>query len=126
MCLLVDDDLDDHDIFSLALQEAESTVEVVRAYDGEEALERLEAADEILPDVIFMDLNMPGMDGKECLAEIRRREHLNDIPVVIYSTSVLIQDMIDVQNLGASAFIVKSAELSELTSSLKHFFRSNH
>jgi CheY-like chemotaxis protein len=120
--LLVDDDLDDHEIFSLALQEADKPVEVVRAYDGVEALNYLEDSDGDLPEFIFLDLNMPRMNGMHCLQAIRKSEHLSHIPVVIYSISCEIKDLIDAQALGAKAFIVKSASINELTMALKDFF----
>jgi len=121
--LLVDDDLDDHEIFSLALQEADKPVDLVRAYDGVEALAYLDDQGSDLPDFIFLDLNMPRMNGKQCLEQIKKERHLIDIPVVIYTTSSEIKDLIDAQELGAKAFIVKSASINELTSALKDFFQ---
>jgi CheY-like chemotaxis protein len=125
VCLLVDDDLDDHEIFSLALQEADNPIEVVRAYDGVEALTQLRNHDIDLPDFIFLDLNMPRMNGKQCLEQIKKDSNLKDIPVVIYSTSCEIKDLIDAQKLGAIAFIVKSASINELTLALRDFFGSS-
>jgi CheY-like chemotaxis protein len=120
--LLVDDDLDDHEIFSLALREAEKPLEVIRAYDGMEALSYLADWHDDPPDFIFLDLNMPRMNGKQCLREIRKNEHFSHIPVVIYSISSEIKDLIDAQSLGAKAFIVKSASIHELTMALRDFF----
>lgn len=120
--MLVDDDLDDHEIFSLALQEAKRAVEVIRAYDGVEALARLRSGDIDRPDFIFLDLNMPRMNGKQCLEQLKSDADLKDIPVVIYSTSSEIRDLIDAQRLGALAFIVKSASIHELTDALDDFF----
>lgn len=122
ICLLVDDDLDDHEIFSLALKEANDPVEVVRAYDGVEALCHLRDAAHERPDFIFLDLNMPRMNGKQCLQQIREDSELKSIPVVIYSTSSEIKDLIDAQHLGAIAYIVKSASIHELTMALEDFF----
>ena len=124
ICLLVDDDLDDHEIFSLALQESESPVEVVRAYDGFEALSHLRDKRFERPDFIFLDLNMPRMNGKQCLQQLKDDLNLKDIPVVIYSTSSEIKDLIDAQRLGATAFIVKSSSIHELTLALRDFFRT--
>jgi len=123
ICLLVDDDLDDHEIFSLALQDTHHHVEVVRAYDGVEAINFLKNPDEKLPDYIFLDLNMPRMNGAQCLAEIRKYDELKDIPVVIYSTSSEIKDLIEAQKLGATAYIVKSSSIIDLTLALKDFFK---
>jgi CheY-like chemotaxis protein len=122
ICLLVDDDLDDHEIFSIALQEANTPIELVRAYDGVEALEHLNDSRQALPDFIFLDLNMPRMNGKQCLEQLKQQEDFKDIPVVIYSTSSEIKDLMDAQDLGAIAFIVKSPSIRELAMALKDFF----
>lgn len=120
--MLVDDDLDDHEIFSLALLEAKKPIDLVRAYDGVEALTHLRNDDLEKPDFIFLDLNMPRMNGKQCLEQLKGDTSLRDIPVVIYSTSSEIRDLIDVQRLGAIAYIVKSASIRELTMALTDFF----
>lgn len=125
ICLLVDDDLDDHEIFSLALKEANDPVEIVRAYDGVEALCHLRDNAHERPDFIFLDLNMPRMNGKQCLEQIKEDSHLRSIPVVIYSTSSEIKDLIDAQHLGAIAYIVKSASIHELTMALEDFFQEH-
>jgi CheY-like chemotaxis protein len=125
ICMLVDDDLDDHEIFSLALQEAEQPIELQRAYDGVEALSNLRRNPPDRPDIIFLDLNMPRMNGKQCLQQLKMDPSLKDIPVVIYSTSSEIRDLIDAQAMGAVAFIVKSASLQDLTMALKDFFQDH-
>lgn len=125
ICLLIDDDLDDHEIFSLALKEANDPVEVVRVYDGIEALHHLRDEAYDRPDFIFLDLNMPRMNGKQCLEEIKDDSNLKNIPVVIYSTSSEIKDLIDAQRLGAIAYIVKSASIHELTMALEDFFQDH-
>jgi CheY-like chemotaxis protein len=125
ICMLVDDDLDDHEIFSLALQEAEKDIEIVRAYDGVDALSQLRNTDFQLPDFIFLDLNLPRMNGMQCLEELKLDDMLRNIPVVIYSTSSEIGDLLDAQRLGAAAFIVKSTSIQELIMALRHFFGDN-
>jgi CheY-like chemotaxis protein len=123
ICLLVDDDLDDHEIFAIALKESKKSIDVVRAYDGVEALARLRDESFNRPDFIFLDLNMPKMDGKQCLEALKKNSELKEIPVVIYSTSSEIRDLIDAQRLGAIAFIVKSASIQELAAALQDFFK---
>src|ERR1700739_3500683 len=89
---LIDDDADDREIFSLALGKADQKVKCVVARDGEEALDILKGNKEFTPDSIFLDLNMPRMDGRECLVEIRKIERLKNIPICIYTTSSLEKD----------------------------------
>ncbi len=116
-CLLIDDDVDDHEIFSMALEDAGLSVELISEYSAPAALDRLCSAAR-LPDIIFLDLNMPKIGGKQCLAEIRKKEHLKAIPVVIYSTSADIRDLIETKELGATAYVVKSSKLDDLIAAL--------
>ena len=120
-CLLIDDDLDDHEIFSMALEDLDRPVKLVSEFNPVSALSRLEHTDE-RPDIIFLDLNMPRMNGKQCLEEIRKFPHLNETPIVIYSTSSEIRDLIDTRELGATAYVVKSSRISDLTAALNDFF----
>jgi DNA-binding response OmpR family regulator len=120
-CLLIDDDHDDHEIFMMALENVEKPVKLISEYNAASALSRLRNLTE-LPDVIFLDLNMPKMNGKQCLVEIRKEKHLNKIPVIVYSTSSEIKDLIETQELGATAYIVKSSSVRELSLALNDLF----
>jgi len=120
-CLLVDDDEDDREIFIIALRDVGEHIGCVLASDGMDALEKLRTA-EVLPDFIFIDLNMPRMDGKECIAEIKKDERLNDIPVVIYSTSSNATDRADAARLGALHFFTKPPSIAALSAALSEIF----
>ena len=122
-CLLVDDDEDDAEIFSIALNEANPAIQCLTASDGLEALQML-GDPAFIPDYIFLDLNMPLMTGKECLVEIRKRPHLLNTPVIIFSTSASQRDISETQNLGASCFITKPPLISILTERLLEIFES--
>src|SRR6266498_4371797 len=73
---------------------------------GKEALQLLQNAI-VKPHYIFMDLNLPVMNGKECLREIKKKPRFADTPVIIYSTSKLKTDMEEVYKLGATHFLTK-------------------
>jgi|SRR5687768_11735840 len=120
-CLLVDDDEDDKEIFSLALSEANPAIDCRVASNGIEAL-RMLGDPAFIPDYIFLDLNMPLMSGKECLVEIRKRRHLNDTPVIIFSTSASQKDVLETMALGASSFITKPPLISTLADKLSEVF----
>lgn len=123
-CLLVDDDEDDSEIFALAVSEADPSVDCIFASDAVSALAMLE--DKLfVPDFIFLDLNMPLMSGRECLVEIRKRQHLSDTPVIIYTTSASQRDMEDTHQLGASFFITKPPLISALTGKLLAVFKGS-
>jgi len=113
--LLVEDDKDDQLFFSDAISEIEDVVLQNVASNGIEALRMLETST-ALPDLIFMDINMPMMNGIECLIQIIRNPHLKNIPVVILSTDISGAELIC--NLGAKAFIKKPADRTTLRTKL--------
>ncbi|MGK4566267.1 response regulator [Flavobacterium sp. 3HN19-14] len=121
--LLVDDDPDDQMLFSEALSEANAAVIYTSANDGVEALEQLNPGGKPLPDLIFMDVNMPRMDGISCLKEIRKIEQLRGIPVVMYSTSSYYQK--ECYEYGALDYIEKPTDYSKLCNTLKNILSSH-
>lgn len=118
---LIDDDVDDREIFALALAEIDDSISCVTAANGVEALFRLKESS-VKPDCIFLDLNMPRMNGKQCLKEIKTHADLIDIPVVIYSTSSEPRDIEETKSLGAAAFITKPPRIQELVNSIQSVF----
>ncbi|HEY9261804.1 response regulator [Chitinophaga sp.] len=111
--LLIDDDIDDRMIFGEVLKELAPDIIYHEAINGEDALTRL--SNHLIPDLIFLDLNMPRVDGKQFLAEIQQMEHLKHIPVIIYTTSSHESDKKETRELGASYFLTKPNSLHELT-----------
>lgn len=105
-CFLIEDDIDDQEIFLSALTAISPTLTCSTAFNGKEAFEKL-AFGEIKPELIFLDLNMPLMNGHEFLNALKHHEKICDIPVVILSTS---SDSFSVEqslNAGAVEFITK-------------------
>ncbi len=115
---LVDDDRDDREIFIEALAEIDNSFTCFTAENGEDAINKLHA-NAFAPDYIFLDLNMPRMNGRECLVEIKNIKRLVNIPVIIYTTSSLQKEKEELVKLGASTFITKPANFRELCHSLK-------
>ncbi len=103
--LLIDDDTDDSDLLYEALKEIDSSVQYEYASDGPEALSMLERIDR--PDLIFLDINMPGMSGWQCLSKIKAMEAFKDIPVIMYSTSSYQYEIDKAFELGALSFFTK-------------------
>jgi CheY-like chemotaxis protein len=112
--LLVDDDVDDVSLFKEVLQEVNPSIDFVSAADGQEAMTILKQHQTNVPDVIFLDLNMPRMDGKQCLTEIKRDPQLQRIPVIMYTTSCQSKDIEETMLKGAICFITKPSNLKEL------------
>lgn len=117
--LIIDDDDDDRSLFSDALGEVSSTVKCVSVSDGQEGLEILRDARQALPDLIFLDLNMPRLNGKQCLAEIKKIPELAHIPVIMYSTTKRIEDVEETQKLGAAYFLTKPALFNDICHAIK-------
>jgi len=112
--LLVDDDEDDCFLFREVLTEVDSSIQLVNAQNGKEALQMLWKENAVLPDLILLDLNMPKMDGKQCLDELKKDERLSQIPVFIYTTSSQSKDIEYTLQLGAECFITKPSSARDL------------
>ena len=104
--VLVDDDRDDQEIFRSACAKVDTSVHVVGFESGMLALEGLSSLPS-QPDVIFLDLNMPRLNGVEVLEELKHSSELKDIPVIIYSTSFDMRVKEKCSRLGAVAIMEK-------------------
>lgn len=111
--LVIDDDEDDRFFFEEAARETPLNLQLITATDGVNGLSLL-ATLASLPHLIFLDLNMPRMNGREFLKEIKTRDGLNAIPIIIYSTSKEPQDVADLHRLGASAYVQKPTSFDDL------------
>jgi CheY-like chemotaxis protein len=110
--LQIDDDTDDCDLFLEALQAVSNAI-YTSSNDPVEALRKL-TRQEIAPDVIFLDLNMPVMSGMEFLTEIKKNDIVKNIPVIIFSTSQFDDIKRQAKNHGAHDFISKPSDFNEL------------
>jgi len=118
--LLAEDDRDDCNFFKIALEVMPLPTHLTTVHDGEQAMKHLSENSEHLPDIIFLDVNMPRKDGLECLVEIKENEKLKNIPVVMLSTS---RDQDKIRNsfeLGANIYIRKPGDFSELAQAIHH------
>lgn len=116
-CFIIDDDDDDRELFDIALQNSNQPYRLTPVESGNKALEIL-AVDRNVPDFIFLDLNMPLLSGKECLAAIRQMPNLKNVAIIIYSTSSYIKDIEETKDLGANYFLSKTADLDRLSAIL--------
>jgi CheY-like chemotaxis protein len=112
--LLADDDVEDREIFTSAIKELSSDVEVRTSVNGKELMEMLHNEDSPLPDILFLDLNMPFKNGQECLHEIRSTERLRKLPVIIYSTSASREYIDQTYNSGANYYLPKPDSFRDL------------
>jgi CheY-like chemotaxis protein len=115
--ILVDDDLDDCDLFVEAVSFVHPLAEIVSKKDGEELMHYL-ATSSRMPDVIFLDLNMPRKNGRECLKELRGNKKFQTTPIIIFTTSLNPVDIQETFNQGASFFMRKPNSFEELKETL--------
>ena len=118
LILYAEDDSEDVEVFLEALKSIDESIACVVARDGAEAIDLLENS-VVLPDYIFLDVNMPGVGGKECLMRIRQNVNLAKTPVIIYTTSTRKNDMIEFKDLGATEYVIKPNTFSDLMHFLK-------
>src|SRR5690606_4470876 len=112
--MIVDDDPDDRDFFTDAVNMIFSTSQCLVAVNGEDALRKLQNETTPRPDYIFLDLNVPRIDGRSCLSAMKRDYHLKDIPVIMFSTTSDPGEIEETLKLGAVHFVVKPFKLGTL------------
>jgi len=114
--LLAEDDIDDQNIFQLALQEVDSKIDIQFVSNGKELLQLLSTKN---PDMLFLDLEMPYKNGLECLVEIRSNKNFEDLPVIVFSSTTKPSNVQTAYEMGANLFFIKPAVYSEYLSSIK-------
>jgi CheY-like chemotaxis protein len=116
--LLAEDEPADAHLVQVALKENRILADLYHVLDGREALEFLRQPQQPRPNLILLDLNMPRMDGRECLAAIKSDPAIKDIPVVILTTSDVERDIVSAYTLGAAGFITKPMDLEQFIKSI--------
>ena len=111
--MIVDDDADDRSFFVEALRQVNPLTKSIEAENGREALTKLQKLEQ-LPDYIFLDLNMPLMNGAELMAQLAANPLLRSIPVIVYTTSISPDDAKVTRELGARFYLPKSFDLGRL------------
>jgi CheY-like chemotaxis protein len=126
LIFMIDDDTDDQEVFSQTMGKVVPLAKCEFADDGVHALQKLRSPDpSFLPDLIFIDINMPRMNGIECLAEIKKLTHLIDVPAYMYSTSD--ESFIVAKSLSAGAvgFVKKEVHPKELENRLQKILKDH-
>lgn len=113
---LIDDDPDELDIFSEGLSEASPDCTCTWADSPFKALEILKT---VVPDIIFLDINMPRMDGFECLREIKKMDNVAGVPVILYSNGINDEACRKAVLLGAAGCVRKAADIPKLASIIR-------
>ncbi len=116
--LLADDEENDRLLFVDALNELKTKTIVQTVNDGVELMEYLTKAGNVLPQLLFLDLNMPKKNGIECLKEIKANDKLIDIAIAIFSTSLSENDIEETFINGANVYINKPSSFDALKQAL--------
>lgn len=112
--MLIEDSPSDRELARLALTRAKVSNLLLTAEDGEEALELLNDPEVPRPDLILLDLNMPGMDGREFLTLVKAHEDFRTIPVVVLTTSDSDEDIEQAYRSYCSGYVTKPIDLASL------------
>ena len=122
--LSAEDDLDDQFLLKKAINKADIGGRIDFVSDGKSLIERLTKQYEgHLPDILLIDLNLPIMDGLEVLKVLRECEGINELPVIILTTSNDQKDIDRCYGLGAKSFITKPDSFDELVEVTKSFYK---
>jgi CheY-like chemotaxis protein len=122
LVMLADDDSDDREQLEEVITGIHTAIQVLAVEDGLQLMNKLTNGVQPLPAILFLDLNMPGKSGKQCLVEIKNNPRLREIPVVIYSTSSNRRDIQDTHSNGASLYVPKPNSFKGLIAVMARVF----
>jgi CheY-like chemotaxis protein len=106
--LLADDDEDDRELFADIIHQVNGPIKLVCTTNGSELIDKLkDLSNNNLPDLLFLDLNMPGKDGRECLSEMKGSETFRQLRIIICSTSSSPDDINYAFDKGADLYLIK-------------------
>lgn len=123
--LLAEDDSDDQFLFTEALAQITTNTHLTIVGNGKKALDKLEEQKDPFPDIIFLDINMPIMDGIECLKKIRANHTLKDIPCLIFSTSTTESVVEHTYKAGANLYVTKPTHYNKLVKIIEKVLQLN-
>jgi CheY-like chemotaxis protein len=109
--MIAEDDDDDYYIFSVALEELSITVVLTRAKNGDILVRLLE---DKIPDILFLDLMLPGKDGRQCLREIRANNKYDALPVIMYTSLKNVEEIEFCYREGANLYVIKPTAYADL------------
>ena len=121
---LIDDDEDDQFMFKEVIESINPTLQCETATNGKIALDKLKVS-AYLPDIIFLDLNMPVMNGLEFLIQIKKEKVLSKIPVCIFTTSSILRDKELIKEFGAQFFLTKPNDFQVLRKKLQQILSAD-
>ena len=122
--LLIDDDKEDQEIFGDAVKEVDQNVTFVSEINSDLAIANINAMKKVRPEIIFLDLNMPRLNGKQLLSELKNDPDMSNIPVVMCSTFFGERDVVEISRLGAAHHMVKPTRFNELCEEIARILKT--
>lgn len=117
--LLVEDNYGDALLFKKAIERSSFTANTTVVEDGEQAVAMLvksgDFSDAVTPDLVFLDINLPKLNGKEVLMKVKADDRLKHIPIIVFTSSVAHMDVVRSYQLNANAYVLKPSDLSKLS-----------
>ena len=123
--IMADDDIGDRYLFKDAIQQINKNISLKLLEGGNELMNYLLNPRNILPDLIFLDINMPYKNGMMCLEEIRSHDRLKNLNVIIYSASSKLENIELSLNKGANLYFAKSSTFQDLINRLNRILKMN-
>ena len=118
--LLADDDSDDCLFFKQALSQIAPLATLTTVNDGEQLINYLTENEQNLPDVLFLDINMPRKNGLECVSEMKKNSKLKDVSIIMFSTSNSWDTINMLFKSGVNVYIHKPNDFSQLKQIIQH------
>jgi len=122
--VMIDDDTDDHEIFEIALRDTNSDFKCIFFPDCESALAYFSSKAVTPPGYVFIDINLPRINGDECLQQLQKLREFDNPCIVIYSTSIPDQWKPRLEQIGVDRFIQKKGSVQALIDDIKHLVRT--
>jgi CheY-like chemotaxis protein len=119
---LIDDDPDEQDFFEEALKDLDRGIQLIYGNDSRDAVKKLKRGN-FIPDFIFLDINMPSLNGWECMTQIQNLEHLLNTPIAIYSTTLPDSIPAEAESIRIAEMIRKQSSITDLKNVLNDFFK---
>ena len=123
LLVMIDDDTDDHQILSMALEELNQPMNYLFFSDCESAVAHFQKESATPPGYVFLDLNLPRINGDQCLEKLLQLKEFDDPCIVIYSTSIPDYWHAKLEKIGVDKFIEKTGSISELITKIQPLFQ---
>jgi DNA-binding response OmpR family regulator len=122
--VMIDDDTDDHEIFEWAIKELEKPVKTLFFPDCESALAHFSSKGVTPPGYVFIDINLPRINGDECLQQLQKLREFDNPCIIIYSTSIPDEWKPRLERIGVDRFIQKTGSVPALVDQIQHLIRA--